>query len=85
MEANVIQELRSIEFNWRLERYKLANSQKLIESNKSIDHLHIVYPMTHVGISGGVKIILEHANRLQKAGAKVTLVSHFQKPSRFPI
>jgi L-malate glycosyltransferase len=85
MEANVIQELRSKEFNRRLERYKLANSQKLIQSNKNIDQLHIVYAMTHVGISGGVKVILEHANRLQKAGAKVTLVSHFQKPSWYPI
>ncbi|WML58028.1 glycosyltransferase family 4 protein [Neobacillus sp. PS2-9] len=81
----MIQELRSKEFNRRLERYKLANSQKLIQSNKNIDQLHIVYAMTHVGISGGVKIILEHANRLQKAGAKVTLVSHFQKPSWYPI
>lgn len=85
MEANVIQELRSKEFNMRLERYKLANSQKLIQSNKRFDQLHIVYAMTHVGISGGVKVILEHANRLHKAGAKVTLVSHFQKPSWFPI
>ncbi|MEH7440427.1 glycosyltransferase family 4 protein [Neobacillus drentensis] len=81
----MIQELRSKEFNRRLERNKLANSQKLIQSNKSIEQPHIVYAMTHVGISGGVKIILEHANRLQKAGAKVTLVSHFQKPSWFPI
>lgn len=85
MEANVIQELRSKEFNMRLERYKLANSQKLIQSNKRFDQLHIVYAMTHVGISGGVKVILEHANRLQTAGAKVTLVSHFKKPSWFPI
>lgn len=85
MEANVIQELRSKEFNMRLERVKLANSQKLIQSNKRINQLHIVYAMTHVGISGGVKVILEHANRLHKAGAKVTLVSHFQKPSWFPI
>ncbi|WP_213371420.1 glycosyltransferase family 4 protein [Mesobacillus boroniphilus] len=50
-----------------------------------MERLHIVYAMTHVGISGGVKVILEHANRLKKAGARVTLVSHFQKPSWFPI
>src|SRR5690606_16234504 len=47
--------------------------------------LHIVYVMTHVGICGGVKIIFEHANRLKRLGAKVTIVTHFVKPTWYPI
>jgi L-malate glycosyltransferase len=85
MEANVIQELRSKEFNKRLSRISLAKNQLLTELEKRRENLHIVYAMTHVGICGGVKVIFEHANMLQKTGAKVTLVSHFQKPSWFPI
>ncbi|MDQ1147988.1 glycosyltransferase involved in cell wall biosynthesis [Bacillus sp. SORGH_AS 510] len=81
----MIQELRSKELNKRLSRISLAKNQLLTELEKRNENLHIVYAMTHVGICGGVKVIFEHANKLQKAGAKVTLVSHFQKPSWFPI
>ncbi|WLR54790.1 glycosyltransferase family 4 protein [Mesobacillus subterraneus] len=60
-------------------------NQVLTGPGKSNGKLHIVYAMTHVGICGGVKVIFEHANKLQNAGAKVTLVSHYQKPNWFPI
>jgi L-malate glycosyltransferase len=83
---DMIQTLRSNEFNKRLARLPDAEKQLLTRiRRKEDDQLHIVYAMTHVGISGGVKVIFEHANRLKKAGARVTLVSHFHKPSWFPI
>jgi len=82
----LFQELRANEFNKRLARLPYAEKQHLNQARKSKkQQLHIVYAMTLVAISGGVKIILEHANKMTKAGAKVTLVSHFQKPSWFPI
>ncbi|WP_163100514.1 glycosyltransferase family 4 protein [Peribacillus alkalitolerans] len=81
----MIQELRTKEFNNRLKRIPFTAKQLLSKSNKMIENLHVVYAMTHVGICGGVKVIFEHANRLKKAGAKVTLVSHFPQPSWFPI
>jgi L-malate glycosyltransferase len=83
---DMIQTLRTNEFNRRLARLPDAEKQLLTRiRRKEDDQLHIVYAMTHVGISGGVKVIFEHANRLKKAGARVTLVSHFQKPSWFSI
>ncbi|MEH7301284.1 glycosyltransferase family 4 protein [Neobacillus drentensis] len=81
----MIQELRTKEFNNRLKRIPFATKQLLSKSNKMIENLHIVYAMTHVGICGGVKVIFEHCNKLQKLGVKVTIVSHFQKPSWFPV
>ncbi|WP_226086462.1 glycosyltransferase family 4 protein [Mesobacillus sp. S13] len=82
----MIQTLRSNEFNKRLARLQMAEKQLLNpRRRKRKDQLHIVYAMTHVGICGGVKVIFEHANKLQEVGAKVTLVSHYQKPSWFPI
>lgn len=82
----MFKELRTNEFNKRLARLPYAEKQCLIHSTKNKKkQLHIVYAMTHVGICGGVKVILEHANKLQEAGSKVTLLSHFQKPDWFPI
>jgi L-malate glycosyltransferase len=82
---DMIQTLRSNEFNKRLARLPYAEKQLLTRRREEKGQLHIVYAMTHVGICGGVKVIFEHAKTLTKAGAKVTLVSHFQKPSWFPI
>ncbi|MBT2638629.1 glycosyltransferase family 4 protein [Bacillus sp. ISL-39] len=83
---DMIQTLRTNEFNKRLARLRRAEQQLLTpRRRKRKDQLHIVYAMTHVGICGGVKVIFEHANKLQEAGAQVTLVSHYQKPSWFPI
>jgi glycosyltransferase involved in cell wall biosynthesis/Tfp pilus assembly protein PilF len=79
-----IQQLRSAEFQKRMQNIKYASKQKLIEGNSKSD-IHIVYALTHVGVCGGVKIILEHANYLNQLGAKVTLVSHFPRPTWFPI
>lgn len=81
----MIQKLRTNEFDKRLARLPAAKAQLLTPSTKNLERVHIVYAMTHVAVSGGVKVILEHANKLTKAGAKVTLVSHYPKPSWFPI
>ena len=81
----MIQDLRTKEFNKRLARLPMAKKQFLSNSVSRIEQIHVVYAMTHVGISGGVKVIFEHTNNLKKLGAKVTIVSHFQKPSWFPI
>lgn len=81
----MIQELRNNEFNNRLKRLSFARKQTLRAKRKPADSIHVVYVMTHVGICGGVKVIFEHANRLQKLGAKVTIVSHFSMPTWYPI
>lgn len=82
---NLIQNLRNIEFQKRLGRISQALKQNVIKHNETKDRLHIVYVMTHVGVSGGVKVIFEHANRLTKLGVKVTIVAHYEKPTWFPI
>ncbi|MCT8140004.1 glycosyltransferase family 4 protein [Anaerobacillus sp. CMMVII] len=83
----MIQELKLKEFNKRLKRLPLAKKQKLItkESFEELDDLHVVYVMSHVGVSGGVKIIFEHVNRLKKLGVQVSIVSHFENPAWYPI
>lgn len=83
----MIQKLKLEEFNKRLERLPLATKQKLIVKDpvEVADNLHVVYVMSHVGVSGGVKIIFEHVNRLKKLGVQVSIVSHFEKPTWYPI
>lgn len=81
----VIQTLRRMEFEKRLSKVSQAFQQKVIKQEQKKEQLHIVYVMTHVGVSGGVKIIFEHANRLKQLGAKVTIVAHYVKPAWFPI
>lgn len=83
----MIQELKLKEFNKRLERLPLAQKQQLVrkEPVDSSENLHVVYVMSHVGVSGGVKIIFEHVNRLKKLGIQVSIVSHFEKPAWYPI
>jgi glycosyltransferase involved in cell wall biosynthesis len=81
----LIQKLRSIEFQHRLSRISHAEKQRILKRNGKNGELHIVYVMTHVGVSGGVKVIFEHANRLRQLGAKVTIVTHYIKPEWFPI
>ncbi|MFM9278007.1 glycosyltransferase family 4 protein [Paenibacillus jiagnxiensis] len=41
--------------------------------------------MNQVGVWGGVKIIFEQANRLVDLGAKVTILSHFDRPRWFKL
>ncbi len=62
-----------------------AHRQGLREGIAPAGSLHIVYVMTHTGVCGGTKIILEQANQLVRQEQKVTLVSHFDKPDWFPV
>lgn len=80
------QKLKQIEMTSRFERSKYAKKQTLIKKNKVVNsRMHVVYVLTHVGICGGVKIILEQANRLVDKGINVTLVCHYPKPSWYPV
>lgn len=81
----MIQKLREIETENRFARLFQAFRQNVMNQDEKKENLHIVYVMTHTGISGGVKIIFEHANRLTRLGAKITIVAHFEKPVWFPI
>lgn len=81
----MIQDLRSKEFNKRLIRLSSAEKQTIRKRTVKPDLLHVVYVMNVLEISGGVKIVLEHANRLQQMGVKVTIVSHFSKPNWFKV
>jgi len=62
-----------------------AKRQELVETQNKHNQLHIVYVMTHVGICGGTKIILEHVNHLTRFKQRATIVSHFDKPTWFPM
>jgi L-malate glycosyltransferase len=84
----LISKLRSIEYYNRSERLlKYGRPQKLVKKKKQLKNntIHIVYVLNHVGVCGGVKVILEHANGLKRLGARVTIVSHFPKPDWYPI
>ncbi|GAV26146.1 glycosyltransferase group 1 family protein [Carboxydothermus islandicus] len=69
-------------FNKDLEKLELSLVKK---NNKDFGKLKIVYVMTHVGITGGAKIIFEHANRLTELGHDVTIISHYPKPNWYII
>ena len=75
--------LRKNEFIKREEQLKNAEPQKLIQTHKKKEKLHITYVMTWTGICGGSKIILEHANKLTEHGHKITIISHDEKPRWF--
>ncbi|WP_079936716.1 FkbM family methyltransferase [Geobacillus sp. LEMMY01] len=84
---NLRQILRKRELIKQIESNKFPQKQELVLKDKSeiSERLHVVYVLTHVGICGGVKIILEHANRLVKSGIKVSLVCHYPKPKWYPV
>lgn len=76
---------RDAEFSRREVHLRHAKKQELVAVQSNQSRLHIVYVMTHVGICGGTKIILEHVNHLVQFNQYVTIVSHFTKPTWFPI
>ncbi|MCM3493468.1 glycosyltransferase family 4 protein [Paenibacillus lactis] len=80
----MIDNIRDKHIQKRLQRLPFAYGQilqerKTLRNSKS----HIVYVLNHVGVCGGVKIILEQANRLVEKGWHVTLVSHAAPPTWF--
>ncbi|MDD4401750.1 MAG: glycosyltransferase family 4 protein [Desulfitobacteriaceae bacterium] len=86
-EKNVfeLEKFREAEFSRREKHLRYAKKQELVESRAKNSQLHIVYVMTHVGICGGTKIIFEHANHIVRFNQRVTIVSHFEKPTWYPI
>lgn len=75
--------LRQKEFNKRFERLLFATKQHLRKKENSClsSPIHVVYVLNHTSVCGGVKIILEHAHYLTLNGIKVTLISHFKRPT----
>ena len=80
-----LEAFRREEFTRREANLHFAQRQRLLEGTAPLGPLNICYVMTHTGVCGGTKIILEHANHLVRRGHRVTLVSHFDKPDWFPI
>jgi len=79
-----IEELRSAEYARRLSRLK-GRRQELEPRTRPTDRLHVVYVMAHVGVTGGAKVIFDHANHLSDQGVKVTIVCHYPKPAWYPV
>lgn len=80
-----IEELRKTEFKEREKKLKYAIPQKIIYNPKSKKTLNITYVMTWTEVCGGSKIILQHANKLTHLGHNITLISHYPKPTWFPL
>ena len=76
---------REQEFTQREKRLANISRQKLVQVKWNVGSFKIVYVMTHVGICGGTKIILEHVNYLARFKHQVCIVCHFDKPTWFPI
>ncbi|MDB5056113.1 MAG: glycosyltransferase family 4 protein [Bacilli bacterium] len=81
----MINQLRTQVMEARISKLPRARKQELVLKSDQTQNLHVVYVMTHVGVSGGSKIIFEHANFMAKLGVDVTIISHFIKPTWFPI
>ena len=85
-EINHIQYFRQREFEARQARLNYIDKQRTESKGCSkCLNIHVVYLLGHVSVCGGVKIILEHANQLNKHGVRVTLLSHFPKPDWYKI
>ncbi|MEW6696885.1 MAG: glycosyltransferase family 4 protein [Bacillota bacterium] len=83
----LVQHFRKEEFLRRLARHGHIQKQRVAEKPHAqrAKTVHVVYLLGHVSVCGGVKIILEHANRLVKHGMRVSLLAHFPKPDWFEI
>ena len=76
---------RKREFIRREKRMKHICRQNLVKKGNLNDALHIVYVMTHTGICGGTKIILQHANLLIKAGVVSRILCKPPKSGRIKL
>ena len=70
-----------------LKREKDLLPQALKEKStiNNIKKLNIVYLMIWTKVCGGSKIILEYANRIQKKGHNVTIITYDRKPEWFKL
>lgn len=73
-------QLRQYEYDLRYMRIGHAQQQRLALDPNPPTSLHVVYMLGHVEVSGAVKIVIEHANRLNNRGVRVSIVSHFPQP-----
>lgn len=80
----VVLTLRRREYEDRVRRLRDV-PQQLAAKSTPPSSLHVVYLMAQVGVSGGAKVIFQHANHLRESGVHVTIVSHFPKPGWYPI
>ena len=80
-----LDELRKIEFNEREKRLAIAKPQELKYKPRKHDNMSVTYVMTSTEVCGVSKIILQQANRLIKMGYKVSIISHFPRPTWFPL
>lgn len=74
---------RAAEYTQRTARLQ-GRRQQLAGRPGPGDTLHVVYVMTHVAVTGGAKVIFDHANHLHDLGVKVTIVSHYPRPTWYP-
>lgn len=81
----MIDQLRLQEYNMRIKRMGKAEKQILEYKKTKKDRIHVVYVLESTHISGGVKIIFDHVNRLNELEVEVTIVCHYPKPHWYPI
>lgn len=55
------------------------------EESSADDAFHVCYLMPRTDVGGGARVIIEHANQLTLAGARVTVLSHFPEPTWSPL
>jgi glycosyltransferase involved in cell wall biosynthesis len=82
---SLISLLRQKIFQSQFHNGAYTGRQQLKNTSIKNDSIHIVYVMTHVSVTGGAKIIFQHANYLKKAGVRVSIVSNFPKPDWYPV
>lgn len=80
-----LDELRKIEFNEREKRLAIAKPQELKYKPRKHDNMSVTYVMTSTEVCGVSKIILQQANRLVKMGYRVSIISHYPRPTWFPL
>ena len=61
---------------------QVLKEKSITQNNKK---LNIVYLMIWTKVCGGSKIILEYANRIQKKGHNVTIITYDKKPEWFKL
>lgn len=76
---------------WRLKEYDrrvealTGEQQRLVERIRPEGPLHVVYAMAHARITGGAKVVFDHANHLSDLGVQVTIVCHDPRPTWYPV
>lgn len=75
---------RHTEYTQRAERLS-GEQARLVEAPRGEGPIHVVYVMAHVAVTGGAKVIFDHANHLVDLGVHVTIVCHYPKPDWYPV